>query len=403
MYREYLKPALKASDEVKQAAAEAVANAKSDEEKLEALIRYIHKNLRDLFDAQVTEAERMKIIKQMPKDRDRTAAEVFKSGIGTAGELNVLFAAMASSVGLEARPALVADKEDITFAPAMADRYFLRNIDMAVNIGGTWRLFDVSQRLLPSNMLSWREEGMQALLADPKKPLFLESASSPPEASVSFRRAKFILAEDGSIEGDAHLQYTGHLALEHRYEMERQTAERRIENLKEQVTKVFPDAEVSGLRIENADDPEQPLKVHYHIKFSGYAQRTGKRILLQPLFFQRGDAPLFSATERRYPVAFPFAWKEDDEVTIDIPPGFVLDNPQVPGSISFGKPGAYELKVLKRGDSELICVRQLTFGKEGRTAFVPQIYPALKQVFEQIHNRDEMTLSLKQATVAEKK
>src|SRR6202040_4215877 len=117
------------------------------------------------------------------------------------------------SVGLEARPAMVADREDMIFAPSLTDRYFLRSIDMAVNIGGKWKLYDVSAPLLPANMLSWREEGMQALLSDPKKPVFVAAPLSPPDASAAIRTAQLALLEDGSIEGDVDQQYSGHLAL----------------------------------------------------------------------------------------------------------------------------------------------------------------------------------------------
>jgi hypothetical protein len=61
-YDRYLKPALKASNEIKQAAAAATSGAKTDDEKVLALIRYIRKNLRDLFGRQVTDADRAQIL-----------------------------------------------------------------------------------------------------------------------------------------------------------------------------------------------------------------------------------------------------------------------------------------------------------------------------------------------------
>ncbi len=402
LYNRLLKPALKANNEIKQAAAGAIEGVAGDEQKVLALVKYIRKNLRNLFSAEVTEAERAKILKQMPKDRERTSAEIFKQGIGTSDELNTLFAAMATSVGLEARPAMVADREDVVFVPNMTDRYFLRSIDMAVNIGGKWKLYDVSAHLLPANMLSWREEGMKALLSDPKKPLFVESPLSPPEASAGIRSAKLMLLEDGSIEGDVDQQFSGHLALDRRSEMKDDTEARRLERLKEQTAKVFPDAEISDLRIENVDDPETPLKLHYHVKMAGYAQRTGKRLLVHPLFFQRGVPPLFASAERRHPIIFPFGWQEHDRVSIDMPDGFVLDNAENPGGLNFGAPGSYELKMSVSGGRELICERDLTFGKEGFLAYPTDAYPSLKKLFDTVRQHDDVTISLKQAATAVK-
>lgn len=396
MYSDSLRQALKANDDVKRAAAGAVAGATDESQKIGALIGYIRKNLRDLFGRQVTEAERSKILKEWPKDRLRTSGEVLKSGVGTDSELNTLFASMASCVGLEARPAMVADRDDMAFEPRLADRYFLPNVDMAVNIGGKWQLYDVSARWLPSRMISWREEGMKALLSDPKEPIFIESPTSPPEASMAVRSAKLALAGDGTIEGEIDQEYTGNMAVEYRYEMDGEAEARRLEHLKERFTKVFADAEVSGMRIENADDPEQALKMHCHIKISGYAQRTGKRILLQPLLFQRGVPPLFTATERRYPIDLHYAWQEQDTISITLPNGFVLDHGENPGSLNIGAPGSYAVSLSVKNGRELVCVRGLTFGKGGALAFGVGLYPKVKTVFDEIHRRDDITIALKQ-------
>jgi Domain of Unknown Function with PDB structure (DUF3857)/Transglutaminase-like superfamily len=402
-YNRYLKPAMKAKDEVKEAAAMATAEAKSDEDKVLALILYIRKNFRDLFGSRVTEADRAKILKEMPKDRYRTATEIFKSGIGDADELNTLFAAMANAAGLEVRPVLVADRQDILFNPSMTDVYFLRHIDMAANIGGQWKLYDVSARDLPANMLSWTEEGMQALLSDPKKPAFIQAPVAPPDASARNRKAKLTLGVDGSVEGDIDLEYSGHSARDRRYELRGESDAKRLESYKDELAKTYPNAEISAVRIGNAGDPEKPLMLHYHLKAAGYAQRTGKRLLLQPFFFERGAVPMFSASERKYPVFFPYAWAEHDSVTFELPAGFTLDHADAPGSLNFGPPGSYDVKIMTRGAHELILDRDFTFGQEGRILFGEDVYPKIKSIFDEIQKRDDHTILLKQTVTAEAK
>ena len=63
--------------------------------------------------------------------------------------------------------------------------------------------------------------------------------------------------------------------------------------------------------------------------------------------------------------------------------------------MNFGKPGSYELKLALSKDHELVCKRELIFGREQMTAFPKETYPALKQAFDEIHNRDGQTISLK--------
>ena len=161
---------------------------------------------------------------------------------------------------------------------------------------------------------------------------------------------------------------------------------------------MFPDADVSEIKIENLDDPAKPVTVHYHVDAPRYAQVTGKRILLMPNAFRRGQVSPFSAAQRTNPIEFPYAWKEADNIAIGLPDGFVLDNADVPPGINFGKPGGYEISItVSKGDHpELTYVRTLTFGNEGAVSYAASAYPALKRAFDLIQTRDTHTIALKE-------
>jgi len=389
-----LKESLKANSDIKQAAAGAVTGANSPEEKAAALIRCLQKTMRGFYDAGVTDADRAKVFAKMPKDRERTAAEVLKSGLGTSEERNLLLAAMASSVGLEARPVLLPNRNDILFAPQMADAYFLDNADVAVKIGDTWKFYDVGAHL-PPGMLEWSEEGLPALLSDPKKPVFVTSPVAPPASSLTHRTAHLTLSDDGTLEGDVEESYSGHAAPEKRHRLEGESDARQQEIFKEIVVGVFAEAEVSAIAFQNVDNPAEPLIVKYHIKVPGYATRTAKRILLQPLFFEHGAAPMFTAAQRRYDISMSYAWKERDELSIALPAGFVLDSAENPGKIDFGQPGWYDLKMVIRNKNELVITRELVFGQEGLLGFKREAYPTIKAVFDAIHGHDTVALTLR--------
>jgi hypothetical protein len=135
---------------------------------------------------------------------------------------------------------------------------------------------------------------------------------------------------------------------------------------------------------------------------TGFAQRTGKRLLVQPFFFQRGTAPMFSAGDRKYPIYFPYAWQEHDSVTFELPPGYALDNAESPGSLNFGAPGAYKIKLMTNSH-QLISDREFTFGSNGQILFETNTYAQLKKIFDEVQRRDEHTISLKQVATAEAK
>ena len=362
-----LKNALRQNGEIKAAADTAVAGAADDEAKTLALISNIRAKMRNLYSRSVSESERLEILKQMPKSRLRTSAEIFKSGIGDASELNILFAAMCSSVGVDARPVMVSNSDDVLFEPSLTDEYFLPNVDMAVKIDGNWRLFDVNTRLLPPQMVGWREEGVKALVSDPEKPIFILSPLSPPEASSSRRTGTFSLSAEGTLEGDVEESFTGHTAGDRRAEMDGQDSAKLAEDLKTKIMKLFPQAEVSAAAFDGVGDSGKPLVLRYHVAISNYAQRTGKRILLQPLFFRRGEAPLFTSSERQYDIVFPYARQELDQIRIRLPEGFQLDNGENPGNLDFGPTGSYQLRLaVSKPGPELIVERELVLGRQWR-------------------------------------
>jgi len=390
-----LKQALKVTDEIKAAAVEATNGAGSPEEKAAAMIRYLKGHLRNLYDPSVSDAERTKLLAKMPKDRRRTAGEVLKSGLATPDDLNLVFAAMAAHIGLEARPILISSRDDVIFDPRMVDDYFLRSIDMAVRVGDNWKVYDVSADT-PPGMLVWYEEGVAALLSDPKKPIFLTSPVAAPEESTVNRTAHFALLEDGTMEGDVEEVFHGHEAPAQRDKYRGESEARRQDLLKESVTKVFPQAEVSAMAVENPENPSLPLVAKYHVRIPGYATRTSKRMLIQPFYFERGVAPRFTATERRYDVTFPYAWKERDEITIKLPAGFILDKGQTPNALSFGKVGSYDVKMTIRNQNELVASRELVFGNGGLLQMSKAGYRQIKTVFDTIQGSDNVAVTLRQ-------
>ncbi len=116
-------------------------------------------------------------------------------------------------------------------------------------------------------------------------------------------------------------------------------------------------AEVSSVRIENANDLVKPFVCSFHVRVPGYAQRTGKRLFFQPAFFQYGKSPRFSATERKY----------------DVRIGITKDQRM------------------------LVYRRDFLFGDGGRILFPTGSYQQLKHILDVTHELDNRIITLKQA------
>ena len=58
-------------------------------------------------------------------------------------------------------------------------------------------------------MLNWREEAQETLISDAREPIWVTTWQAPAEPSVAKRTGKFRLLDDGTLEGDVHIEFTG--------------------------------------------------------------------------------------------------------------------------------------------------------------------------------------------------
>jgi len=397
-YNEF-KGLLKLDADLKTAATQAGAGAKNDDEKIAGITSYVRQHVRNVFDLDVTDAERADFIKKLPDTRGRNSAEIFKSKMALPQEMNVVFAALAMQVGLDVRPVMVANRSeaaiDITKLP---ERYFVDDVALGIKEGDGWKVFSVSAKHLFPGMLPSEEQGMFAIVTDPKAAIFMKTPIAPPESSIDSRTATLRLAPNGSLSGVVDEMYTGYRAENFRLLLAQKSAAQREEWFHDRIVRMFPEAEITRLEVDNIDDSTKPVVVAYHIDASLFAQVTGKRVLFHPNVFRRSQGALFSASDRHYPIQFDFAWKEIDAIRIDLPEGYELEHAENPGDFSFGQTGSYALRMSTQTGSttELVLSRELTFGANGMILFPVSVYPTLKKVFDEIQLRDTHTLSLKE-------
>jgi hypothetical protein len=167
------------------------------------------------------------------------------------------------------------------------------------------------------------------------------------------------------------------------------------------LAKRISNAEITEVKFENVTDPFKPLVISYKVRVQGYAERTGKRLFLQPGFFEKGVGPLFPTSERKHDVYFYYPWAEEDDVMIDLPAGYALDNAEAPGDLAFGDLGHLKIKIGVTKDQ-----RTLSYKRQFRFTgmlFPKNSYPNLKRAFDAAHQVDNHIITLKQGAAAAEK
>lgn len=389
------KSELKVNEDIRRAATAAIGTATDPEEKLAKLFEFTRTKITNPYDdaSGYLEADLAKL------KPNNSPADTLKRGLGTSRDIDVLFGAMAIAAGFEVRIARLSDRSDAFFNPSFADSYFMSTFDIAVKVGNQWRFFDPGNRYVPFGMLSWFEEGVPALVPDAKEPMWVTTPQSRPEKSLQKRTAKLRILEDGTLEGDVQIEYTGHLASEEKEYHDALTAAEQETEITESIKERMSTAQVSGISLENVKDAIKPLVLRYHVKVPQYAQRTGRRLFFQPGFFEQGAPQTFSSTSRKYPIYFHYSWSELDDVTIDLPQGFGLENPETPAPVKAGEFVNLEIK-MSANSRTLHYERKFSIGSSQTMLFPATQYNSLKQVFDAIFQIDTFALTLREASVA---
>jgi len=332
---------------------------------------------------------------------NHSPGDTLKQKAGRGMDIDFLFAALANAAGFDARLARVPDRGDTFFDRKMASIYFISTFDVAVKVDDKWLFFDPSTRFLENGMLRWQEEGQQALVSDPKDGFWTNTQHLEPARSARQRRATLKLLDDGTLEGSVQLTYTGHVGREEKIDLEDKTAAQQEEEWKKSLQARLSTAEVSAFTVEQAADPVKPVVVKYNVSVPGYATRTGKRLLVQPAFFERNLSSRFTDSKRKWSIYFEYPWSEDDEVSIELPEGWELDQPVAPGGSTTQNIGEYAVTVARTKDGrKIIYQRKFDWGRNMNILTPATTYDTIKKIFDYVQQQDNFTLTLKAAVDA---
>jgi hypothetical protein len=379
--------------EIKRTAAEITASASTPEEKLRKLYDFCQKEIKNVdFDPAITDELKAKL------PSNKKLADVLKNRSAGVQFIDMLFGAMASSLGLETRVAILGNRNKKFFNPNITNDRFIHLGVIAVKTPEGWKFFNPGVSFLPYGTLMWYEEDVWAMLVGEKDYIWLQTPFSDVEKTVAQRTGKFQLSEDGTLEGDVSISYTGQMGVAYKMDNYDESANQREEDLKNDIKRRISAAEVNNITMENVIDPANPFVYKFKVKVPNYAQKTGKRLFLQPGFFEYGEHTTFSSANRKYDIYFHYPWSENDHIEITLPKGYGLDSADAPAAVEDpNKIGSDVISIrVDPAQTFLIYDRKFHFGKNGNYLFQASAYQPLKNLFDAFFMADSHVLTLKQ-------
>lgn len=386
-----VKRTLRPGKDITSKAEELTRGVADPHEKIKSIFDFCKNEIKNLsFDTTLTEEEKDDL------KLNKTPLDTLKKKEGTLGDINELFGSLVAATGMETRYSFSGDRSEKFFDPSQAHQSFIHFSGIAVKVNDRWYFYSPGDYFVPYRMMPWNEQATSALLLGHKDYMTIQTPLSPPDASKAIRKGVFTLSEDGTLEGEVEIQYTGHLSTRYKLDNYKESESKREDMLKDQVKENISTAEISNISVLNANDPEKPFTYKYKIRVPGYAQKVGRRLLFQPGVFERGAKPVFSSTTRTYPIFFHYPWAQEDEIRITLPEGYELDSADAPDVVrDSDRIGNLEIKMGYNNASRILAYnREFHFGGGGNFLFPVGTYTVLKTMFDRFHDSDSHQLAV---------
>jgi transglutaminase-like putative cysteine protease len=382
----------KGDDRIRGTARTVTAGAAGERDKLERIARWVRSEFRVVRYASEDSLKSLGL--REPKD----VSDAVRQKGGYYRDAELVFAALCRAAGLDVRWVRVPSRSGIFFNPNMLHEGYLNSYQVAVKLDGQWTTFDPVTQYLAWDMRPWDEEATIGLLCDRDSSRFIETGYSVADHSVFRRSADLTLAPDGTLAGSVQVSWSGHLNATMR--------ERLGDVAAEDLDSVVTETQVEGgtavkfmqVAIARGDDESAPLGLTAQVELPGFASVTGKRILLEPAVFYAHRPPRYTSTTRRNPVYFRYPWTELDTVRVHLPAGWKVENAESGEPLSAEGVSDYAAGVMVSDDqTQVLYVRRFRMGIDGSIYFPVDSYPAVRQLFTAVQQRDRIALTLTRA------
>jgi len=289
----------------------------------------------------------------------------------------------------------VATREDTFFQQNVPEwRQLNSEVAIVSLVEGKELFLDPGARLCPFGLLEWKRTSARGIRQRAGGATELAETPQPTYQDATTQRvADLKLQRDGTLRGQIALVWAGQQALQRRIDGAQTDDAGRKKAAEDELKSLLEASAVVKLdSLASWDDSERPLKAVFNVEPPGYAQITGKRVLLpSDLFLSRH---LFVTETRKTPVYFEYPYRTFDRVVITLPPDVHLEN----------LPQAQTAKA----DFAICSVQRTLTGNVlelrrdfalGGNVFLLTEYPKLKSFFDQVHSNDDEQVTLQTTPV----
>jgi hypothetical protein len=326
--------------------------------------------------------------------KNDSADQTIKRRYGTPREINRLFISMLRAADFDARVAELTTRDENFFHLSFPDAFqFNGEVAAVIAKDKSIQFFDPGTPYCPPGMLSWEKESVTALVYDESDLRFVTTPLADAARNGEERRLSVNPSADGSAEVRAEVKVTGQRAIEFRNELVDLTPDDRRKRIANPIRAILPAATIneSTVALSNLTDAAAPTGATYNFTVPQFASKAGSRLLMRPALLSHRDESLLTSSGRSNSVYLRYPWSESEQVVINLPAGYEVEQLPDPIDIDIGA-ARYQASFIQ-AEGRVIYERRLVV--DAITFKVDQ-YDTVKAFFDRVHQADRAVISFKQ-------
>jgi Domain of Unknown Function with PDB structure (DUF3857) len=326
------------------------------------------------------------------------AADLLKLGYGNGRDLTWLFVGLARGAGFQASGALVAARSRHIFNEKRMNSEELDSNVALVKLDGKDLYFDPGAAFVPYGLLPWQETAARGMKLDKEGGTWIDTPLPESADSQIQRKANLKLTQEGALEGNVTLTYTGLEACLRRVQERNEDEQARKKYLEDELQSYVPAASEVELRKQPEwKNSGQPLVAEFSFKVEGWVSGAGKRAMLPVGLFSAPEKQLFTHTNRTHAIFLDYPYEKKDDVTIELPTGWVVGT--VPSPLDRDAKAA-EYKLTVTADSPKTTLHIDRSVRSQLLALPKDSYVALRSFFELVRSGDDEQVVLQPGSVS---
>ncbi|MEO1257563.1 MAG: DUF3857 domain-containing protein [Bacteroidota bacterium] len=312
---------------------------------------------------------------------------VFEKGVASSGQLNLMLLVLLRAAGIAAEPVLTSTR---THGKMYEDYPLLDQFNhllIFAEVDGKPLILDATDPLRPIgypdvealNKRGWNIE---------KGWIDIEA----PKQSIDLFLSELALTEEGHLTGQMIGVYRGYNSVPERKQyFEDPSGQHWAERLGQK----YAEVNLKEVRVNEYRDIGQRLTDTIHFEIQQAAMAANDFLYFSPVLFSSFDENPFKLKERNYPVDFPYNIREQHNIKVKLPNGYVTE--EVPKSIRFilpDKGGSFTYAVNDKTPGELAF--NISFQVK-QLKFYPEEYRGIRELFDLFVSKlDEQVVLKKQ-------